>query len=248
MANLEDGIVQPVCTDGTPRLGPFAIMVATDADVQALRRNLNMPDSRDLYLSRLHYNASQPELPALVGPLMGAPYAVMILETLRAWGVRTILFSGWCGAISKDASIGDILLPDSAVIDEGTSPHYKQLPGVVVHPRKELHQLLCKSLQDEAVSYTVGRIWSTDGIFRETPSKVRKFQELGCLAVEMEISALFSAARFYKLSLAAILIVSDELASMQWKPGFKNKEFKEARQKVCHLVTDVLSKHVSSGQ
>lgn len=60
----------------------------------------------------------------IAGPFMGAPYAVMIMETLIQWGVKKFIFTGWCGSISESLKIGSILIPESAIIDEGVSRHY----------------------------------------------------------------------------------------------------------------------------
>jgi hypothetical protein len=38
--------------------------------------------------------------------------------------------------------------------------------------------------------------------------------------------------------LAALLIVSDELFTLEWRPGFKEKRFKKSRTAVCELLTD----------
>jgi len=58
----------------------------------------------------------------VVGPFVGAPYAAMLLETLIAWDVEKIIFFGWCGAISHDVKIGDIIIPThrSIIIKEMT--------------------------------------------------------------------------------------------------------------------------------
>jgi purine-nucleoside phosphorylase len=239
MMTLEEGMVRPVCTRRTPQLGPTAIMAATDADLQILRKRLSLPDSRKLFLGRLYFDASDQKQPALAGPLMGAPYAVMVLETLRAWGVRSVVFCGWCGTIADDLVIGDILIPDCAIIDEGTSLHYKQAHGGTVYPNAGRHRDLQRSFRQHTVIHKYGPVWSTDGIFRETPGQIRKFQQKGAVAVEMELSALFSAAKFYDLSIAAVLIVSDELFSLQWRPGFKNKLFKQSRITVCGLLSQM---------
>jgi purine-nucleoside phosphorylase len=236
MMTFEEGIVRPVCTHHTPQLGPTAILAATDADLQILCKKLSLPDTRKLFLSRLYFDASDQNRPALAGPLMGAPYAVMVLETLRAWGVCSLVFCGWCGTIADDLCIGDILIPDCAIIDEGTSLHYKQPLGGTVYPNAGRHKDLQRSLRQHAVIHRCGPVWSTDGIFRETPGQIRKFQQRGAVAVEMELSALFSAAKFYDISIAAVLIVSDELFSLQWRPGFKNKLFKQSRITVCDLL------------
>lgn len=236
---LEEGMVRPVRTHRTPQLGPKAIMAATDADLQMLRKHLGLPDSRKLFLGRLYFDASDQKQPALAGPLMGAPYAVMVLETLHAWGVRSVVFCGWCGTIADDLGIGDILIPDRAIIDEGTSLHYKQPLGGTVCPNAGRYNDLQRSLRQHAVMHKRGPVWSTDGIFRETPGQIRKFRQKGAVAVEMELSALFSAARFYDISMAAVLIVSDELFSLQWRPGFKSELFRQSRSTVCGLLSQM---------
>ena len=238
MMHGEDGVVRPIATGHTPKLGPLAIIVATGTDLQILRRNLKLPDTRRLYLSGLYYDSTDLKSPALVGPLMGAACAVMVLETLRAWGVQSIVFVGWCGSISSQLRTGDILLPDGAIVDEGTSLHYGQKTGSIVNPDGKLCDRLNKSLQESKITYCMGLVWSTDGIFRETPTQIKKFQSRGALAVEMELSALCSAAGFYALSFAALLIVSDELFTLQWRPGFKDKAFKQARNTVCNFLTE----------
>lgn len=241
MTTSEDGIVRPVCNPGTPVLGPLAIMAATDADFQFLCRKLRLPDTRSVFLSTIRFDAADPTSPTLAGPLLGSPYAVMMLETLQAWGVRTIIFVGWCGSVSSCLHSGDILVPDSAVIDEGTSLHYGQHSGAIVQPHDHLCDSLEKFVGQQDITYCKGRVWTTDGVFRETPSQIQKYQAQGAVAVEMELSALFSAAQFYALSLAALLIVSDELFTMQWRPGFKEKRFKQSRTAVCELLTDYVS-------
>ncbi len=214
-------------------------MAATEADFNDLRRRMDLPDCRNLFLSRLCYCAVDQDKPALVGPFMGAPYAVMLMETLRVWGVQKLLFYGWCGSISSQFRSGDIILPDSAIIDDGTSRHYQQQVGATVRPNAELRRKLGDALNESSIRHSRGRIWSTDGIFRETPTLVKRFQNQGAVAVEMELSALLSAALFHAVPCAAILVVSDELFNLQWRPGFNRPEFKMSRGKVCDLLAQL---------
>lgn len=239
MNTIDDGIIRPVRNQGTPQLGPLAIMVATDADFQFLRRNLRLPETRRLYLSTICFDTSDSVAPVLAGPMMGAPYAVMMLETLHAWGVKTIVFFGWCGSIRDRLRCGDILVPDDAVIDEGTSLHYGQQAGTIVRSDTLLTGRLRSTLGQKNIAHCKGRVWTTDGPFRETPTQIQKFQALDAVAVEMELSALVSTARFYAISLSAVLIVSDELFTLQWRPGFKEKRFKQSRISVCELLLDM---------
>lgn len=235
----EKGIVQPVSSGRTPKLGPVAIMAATEADFKDLRRRMDLPDHRNLFLSRLCHCAADHGKPALVGPVMGAPYAVMLMETLRAWGAKKLVFYGWCGSISNRYRAGDIILPDSAIIDEGTSPHYQREIGTTVSPNDDLRDELENALDGRSIGHFSGRIWSTDGIFRETPIRVKHFRHLGAVAVDMELSALLSVALFHAMPATAILVVSDELFDLEWRPGFNREEFKTSRGRVCDLLAQL---------
>jgi nucleoside phosphorylase len=141
-----DTIVLPVCNARTPKLGPTAILVAAEEDLRALQKRLALPDMRRLYMSRIHFDAGNPRSPALVGPMMGAPYATMLLEIVHAWGVRRALFLGWCGSIHPDLKTGDLVLPEGALVDEGTSLHYGQRTGARSDPDEGLCADLGKAL------------------------------------------------------------------------------------------------------
>lgn len=240
MIPADKGIVQPISDRRTPKLGSVAVMAATQADFEELRRHLGLPRQRNLFLSRLCYCEDDDTKPSLVGPVMGAPYAAMLLETLYAWGVEKLIFYGWCGSIDSQIRSGDIILPDSAIIDEGTSAHYHKETGATVHPNGALRSVLSDACDNRSIRQSSGRIWTTDGIFRETPERVERFQSEGAVGVDMELSALCSVALFHDLPLAAVLVVSDELFDLQWRPGFKQPEFKVSRARVCETLVEII--------
>ncbi len=237
---MMEGIVRPIVTPNTPRIGPLGVLSATQTDLSALITALGLenPQRRSLYMSQLH---TRDDGVFFSGPIMGAPYAVMILETLAAWGAKEVIFLGWCGAISADVSIGDILVPHMAWIDEGTSRAYSQEPRQSSQPSAPLTRRIATLLKKECISFHEGAIWTTDAIFRETPDKVKQFRDMGALAVEMELSALFTVAAHLSIALSAILVVSDDLSSLSWKPGFKDKIFIENRQKLARAVARYLN-------
>jgi hypothetical protein len=55
----------------------------------------------------------------------------------------------------------------------------------------------------------------------------------------MELSALCSVAHFRGVALAGILVVSDELSSLDWRPGFKDERFVQGRRIVCRVVKEL---------
>ena len=238
----QKAIVNPVRNARTPELPPVAIMAATRADLNSLCRILNLDSdgSRPLFISRLYLcrNCSPPF--ALVGPLIGAPYAAMLLENLIAWGARKIVFLGWCGAVAGQINIGDIVLPTAAVIDEGTSRHYFGDRRSIAKPSSRVTATLQSVLNRNSISFTEGRIWTTDGIYRETAEKVSTHQASGVLAVEMEVSALFSVAEYRGVDVGGLLSVSDDLSSLNWRPGFSDERFKRNRRSVCAVMEHII--------
>jgi purine-nucleoside phosphorylase len=92
------------------------------------------------------------------------------------------------------------------------------------------------------LNFHSGTVWSTDAIYRETPQQVEYYQRRGAIAVDMEISALFTVAQFRQVDLGAVAVVSDELGSFKWRPGFKMDEFKRGRAAVCRVLKDVCQK------
>ena len=163
----------------------------------------------------------------------------MLMEPLIAWGAREILFMGWCGAISPRVEIGDIIVPTEAVIDEGTSPGYGAAALEIAHPAETLRRRITSALSARGREFHEGPVWSTDAIYRETPEKVARFQARNALAVEMEVSALFTVGRFRGVQVGAVLVVSDELTTFSWKPGFKDDRFRQSRGTVIEVLKDL---------
>ena len=236
--NTDDAITYPVIGRGFPEPGTSALLVATQNDLQALCRlfKINAEEYYPLYMSRLYVVSSDGMRFSIVGPLVGAPYAAIILETLIAGGVGKIVFWGWCGAVSSKVKIGDIIVPNGSIIDEGTSRHYQADFASVAEPSSEMTKKIKGALTRHRLGFHEGTVWTTDAIFRETRATVEQFQSQGVLAVEMETSALFAVGKYRAVKVGALLVVSDELATFTWKPGFKDQRFKQSRRQACNVM------------
>lgn len=244
--NQQAAIVNPRKGKRSPDIGPVAVMVSSRLDMDLLLREMNIGknDFHQLSMSRLYHG---PAGISITGPFIGAPYATMLLEDLIAWGAEKILFLGWAGTLTDHVGIGDLVVPGGAFIDEGTSRHYTPeaengrapAPGGITAHIETL-------LADRKVEFHGGDIWTTDAIYRETPEKVTRFRNKNALAVEMELSALFTVAAYRNVEMGALLAVSDDLSTMEWQPGFGNKRFKQTRRDAAGLITD-LCRSLSNG-
>jgi purine-nucleoside phosphorylase len=248
-----DSIVPPLGARQAPDIGGAAILVSTEPDIRYLRTRLDKPKSQNFFMGTIMSPAmDSPAGMSIAGPYIGAPYGVMLLESLIAKGAKDIIVLGWCGAISSDLSCGDMILPDYAIVDEGTSRNYKGLdPDLpTTQPDKNLSEKLAAHLKSEGIVAHRGPVWTTDAIYRETPKKVAWFREKGACAVEMECSALFAVAEFRGVNITALLVVSDRVAtgSGDWDPGFSKKTFKAARKSACKSVLSFAGKVIKNGQ
>jgi uridine phosphorylase len=171
----------------------------------------------------------------LMAPALGAPYAVMVLEKLLVLGARMVLALGWCGSLQSHLKIGDLVLPATTVSTEGTSRHYP-LSGQAPDPDPGLYRVLRRLLQTSDHRWQEGPVWSTDGFYRETAPLVQAYQAQGVLGVDMEMAALFTVGRFRQVPVAGLLVVSDELATLQWNPGYRSEPFRRARDQAARLV------------
>jgi uridine phosphorylase len=235
-------VVNPQKTARSAELGSVAVMAATKVDFQYLCEILNFTENDFQYLfqSRLYSDRHNAAGYSVTGPFVGAPYAVMLLENLIARGARQFIFLGWCGAISDNVKIGDMILPTAAYIDEGTSKHYGATDNLQLPATSTMGSQIRQALENNDRDYHEGTVWTTDAVYRETRLEVAAHQQNGILAVEMEFSALLSVAQFRGVDLAGILVVSDELSSLNWRPGFKHDRFVQSRKTACRLVAELL--------
>jgi uridine phosphorylase len=167
---------------------------------------------------------------------IGAPLATIILEALIALGGNKIICCGIAGALKKEILFGAIVIPESAVRDEGTSYHYIG-PDKKAVPHPEALSAIKKTCALKGVPYESGRTWTTDAVFRETKHKIDERKKQGCVAVEMEASALFAVAEFRKAAFAQILYVSDNVTEDEWSIP-KGKEPAMAQEDAFWLAVE----------
>jgi len=152
---------------------------------------------------------------AFLHPCIGAPLAAGFLEELVAHGCKRFIVCGGAGVLDSEIAVGHIIVPDSALRDEGTSYHYLP-PSRTVSASPKAVAAIEDVLKRHRVPYVKGMTWTTDGLYRETSGKVRLRRDEGCIAVEMEAAAYFAVAKFRDVLLGQILYGGDDVGSEEW--------------------------------
>lgn len=172
-------------------------------------------------------------------PFSTAPGAATTLEELHAMGCSTFVICGAAGALKKGSKIGEIILPTSAVRDEGTSYHY-------IAPSREVtchEETVGKSrsiLSKLDIPFSTGKTWTTDAIYRETPNMIELRRSEGCLTVEMETAAFFAVSKYYNLPLVQLLYAGDDVSGEAWDARNWNTQ-ENVRGKLIHLSIELIS-------
>jgi uridine phosphorylase len=152
-------------------------------------------------------------------PGVGSPVAAAMLEEVIALGCKKFICCGSAGILDESIPTGHMLIPSSAIRDEGVSYHYLP-PSREVSANSEGVAALEEVLKLHNHDYTLTKTWTIDAIYRETRSKIQRRKAEGCLAVEMEAAALFAIAQFRGVKLAQILYASDDISRNIWDARF----------------------------
>ncbi len=152
---------------------------------------------------------------ALVHPGVGAPLAGAFLDELIALGCRHFVACGGAGVLNPDLVVGHVIVPTSAVRDEGTSYHYLP-PSREVEPSSAAVAAIEATLVHRGVAYVAGKTWTTDGFYRETPARIARRRAEGCLTVEMEAAAFFAVAQFRGVPFGQLLYGGDDVSGDAW--------------------------------
>lgn len=128
----------------------------------------------------------------VVGRTIGGPYAVLVAEQMLVQGAEVIVGLTSAGRVSPELPVPSLVVPTSALRDEGASYHYLPPAATVDAPAG-----IAQALADEAAGFlplAMGRVWTTDAPYRETASQLRDHAAAGVLAVEMQAASLFALA------------------------------------------------------
>jgi DeoD family purine-nucleoside phosphorylase len=135
---------------------------------------------------------------------MGGPSAAIVLEELCDLGLQRAIRVGTCGALDDGLALGDLIVADTALADDGTSRALGA--GDAVPADAGLVEALATAAGDGARR---GAVATTDLFYDPRASRARAWTSSGALAVEMEAATIFRMGQLRGIPTACVLVVTD---------------------------------------
>ena len=170
---------------------------------------------------------------------VGCPACGGNLDLFNAMGVTRVMFCGGGGVLDKNLEVGQILVVDGAIRDEGFS--YQYIPASrVIYTDPAITEKIIDYLDKREVSYLRGLVWTTDAIFRETMDRIELRKKEGAKIVEMEQAGCIAVAQFRKFAYGALIYSGDDLSGEDWD-GRKWRSREGVRYDLVQLCSELVS-------
>jgi uridine phosphorylase len=146
---------------------------------------------------------------------VGCPACAGNMEVFAACGINKVMFCGGGGVLDKNIKVGELLVVEGAIRDEGFSYRYIE-PSKYIYTDKAITKKITDYLTEHNIPHLTGLTWTTDAMFRETKALVERRKADGAKIVEMEQSGCIAIAQFRKLDYAAIIYGGDDVSQDEW--------------------------------
>jgi len=225
MGNPENSIVNPPAFKGFEQ--KTVLYIPADSSTRVIEKAVQERAEKDRELPMGHLYGLRRAV--VLYSCIGAPAAVLALESLISGGAEEIILLGFCGSLCRRARLLDAVIVTEALSDEGTSQHYFPERKEFV-PSPDLTESLEQTIRSQGLPLLPGAVVSTDAPYRETPSWRDRWLDSGADGVDMETSAVFALAEFRGIRAASLLIVSDELNELGHNRAFNHPRMPEILQ------------------
>lgn len=146
---------------------------------------------------------------------VGCPACAGNLDLFNAMGINKVMFCGGGGVLDKNIEVGQILVVDGAIRDEGFSYHYIE-PSRYIYTDKKVTDKIVKYLDEKDISYLRGITWTTDALFREREDRIEHRKKEGAKIVEMEQSGCIAVAQYRGFDYGALIYGGDDVSQEEW--------------------------------
>jgi uridine phosphorylase len=136
---------------------------------------------------------------------MGGASTGIAVEELHNVGVEHMIRIGSCGALDPGMKLGDLLIVNGAVRDEGTSKSYVESAYPAIPDTTLLINVL-EAAKECKVRYCVGKARSHDSFYIDGEEEINRYwSKRGILGSDMETAALFIIGSLRGVKTASIL-------------------------------------------
>lgn len=148
------------------------------------------------------------------GTGMGVPsISIYTNELIREYGVKNLIRVGTAGAMKEEIKVRDIVIAMSSSSDSGVNK--SRFNGLDYAPTASFK--LLKAAYDTAIESgitpKVGQVFTADNFYNDCPDYWKKWADYGCLAIEMETTALYTIAAKNNVEALTILTISDSMVT-----------------------------------
>ena len=155
---------------------------------------------------------------------VGCPACAGNLDLFNAMGIAKVMFCGGGGVLDKNIEVGQILVVDGAIRDDGFSYHYIE-PSRYIYTDPDTTKKITQYLEENSISYICGLTWTTDAIFRETSEKIAMRKAEGAKIVEIEQAGCIAFSQFRGFEYGALIYGGDDVSQDEWSNrGWRSRE------------------------
>jgi uridine phosphorylase len=219
-------------------LGPYALIPGPKERAQMLLGMVNHPNKNFTFLDyEMHTGMIDGKRVTVGNGGRFAPDTAMTTEILCAAGAETLIRIGSCGSLQDHVKIGDLVIVTGAIRGEGTTSYYVPKNfSTLAHP--DIVRGLQRAAESLQVRYHLGRIFTTDALFQETPELIQELHEQNVSSIDMVTSTFLTIAQLRKKKAGAMLAVSDEC--LYGKFGFRDSAFLATEEKMAEVAQRAL--------
>lgn len=170
---------------------------------------------------------------------VGCPACAGNLEVFAASGITKVMFCGGGGVLDKNIKVGELLVVEGAIRDEGFSYRYIE-PSRIIYTDKIITDKILSYLTRHEIPHIRGITWTTDAMFRETRALVEKRKAEGAKIVEMEQAGCIAIAQYRHFDYGAIIYGGDDVSQDEWNARSWDKR-KGIRYNLVMLCRELVS-------